>query len=277
MPATVKTPYQPGPRSSLVPLSQVGEPVVGGFGLQFRQALADDDADQVVVVQAHRETSSGWAVSRADMAVSLRPARCRHEWHLRQCAKDSCHTAARRLRRLPGRGDRHRRQALIPGGLLPGCTGGGRWPGPGLGERRTLPRTGRPAGLLAVSCVVTAFLSLPLAPVGSMGHQVAVAVNPEAGETVGWESYVATVRDVAAALPPAERSSAIILARNYGEAGALSRVRRLGTKDATTIPPVYSGHNAFGTWGPPPESSSTAIVVGRFPGHELQAWFTSCR
>jgi len=133
------------------------------------------------------------------------------------------------------------------------------------------------AGLLTVSCVVTAFLSLPLAPVGSAVYQAAVAVNPDAGETVGWDSYVATVREVAATLPPRERGSAIILARNYGEAGALSRARRISSDDAATLPAVYSGHNAFGDWGPPPESSSTALVVGRFTDQQLQSWFTRCR
>jgi hypothetical protein len=131
-------------------------------------------------------------------------------------------------------------------------------------------------GLLTFSSVVTAFLSLPLAPVGSAIYQIAVAVNPDAAETVGWDSYIATVRDVAATLPPGERDSAIILTRNYGEAGALSRARRLSSEDAAALPAVYSGHNAFADWGPPPESAATAIVVGRFDTQQLQSWFRRC-
>ena len=76
----------------------------------------------------------------------------------------------------------------------------------------------------------------------------------------------------------------MILARNYGEAGALSRARRLGLGTAadtgspsvTVLPPVYSGHNAYGEWGPPPESAKTAVVVGDFTEPELTAWFTEC-
>lgn len=124
---------------------------------------------------------------------------------------------------------------------------------------------------------MTAFLSLPIAPVGSVVYQIAVAVNPDAGETVGWDSYIATVRDVAATQPPGEHGRAIILARNYGEAGALSRARRLSTQDAAALPAVYSGHNAYADWGPPPESAATAIVVGRFDTQQLQSWFTRCQ
>ena len=76
----------------------------------------------------------------------------------------------------------------------------------------------------------------------------------------------------------------IILTRNYGEAGALSRARRLGpgtaadtgSPSATRLPPVYSGHNAYAEWGPPPESGQTAVVVGDFTGPELTAWFAEC-
>jgi hypothetical protein len=142
--------------------------------------------------------------------------------------------------------------------------------------RRTRRRSQVAVGLFTFSCVVTAFLSLPLAPVGSVIYRIAVAVNPDAGETVGWNSYVATVRDVAAMLPPQQRGRAIILARNYGEAGALSRARRISGEAAAALPAVYSGHNAFADWGPPPESSTTAIVVGAFDDQQLRSWFTRC-
>jgi hypothetical protein len=133
------------------------------------------------------------------------------------------------------------------------------------------------AGLLTISCVVTAFLVLPLAPVGSPIYQIAAAANPDAGETVGWDGYIATVRDIAATLPPGQRGSAIILAANYGEAGALTRARRRSAADAAVLPPVYSGHNAFAEWGPPPESATTAIVVGEFDPQQLQSWFSQCQ
>ena len=51
-------------------------------------------------------------------------------------------------------------------------------------------------------------------------------------------------------------SRAPVLARNYGEAGA---VDRFGPADGLTA--AYSGHNAFWYWDPP-ASATAAVVVG---------------
>jgi hypothetical protein len=150
--------------------------------------------------------------------------------------------------------------------------------GPVLGWVTKSARRKRIAtAVLVFSWVVTAFLTLPLAPVGSPVYQIAVAVNPDAGETVGWDSYVQQVQDVVPRVLSDQRSGTIILTRNYGEAGALSRARRLSPVEASALPPVYSGHNAFAYWGPPPESATTAIVVGEFSDAELRSWFIQCR
>ena len=61
-----------------------------------------------------------------------------------------------------------------------------------------------------------------------------------------------------------------MLTGNYGEAGALDRARRSGT----ALPPVYSGHNAYGLWGPPPGTSSPVLLVGDDSDVSL---FTGCR
>ena len=61
------------------------------------------------------------------------------------------------------------------------------------------------------------------------------------------------------------RTRAVVFTRNYGEAGALEWYG-LGR-------PVFSGHNAFGDWGPPPEGAGPVIVIGLAdPG----ANFTDC-
>lgn len=130
------------------------------------------------------------------------------------------------------------------------------------------------AGVVTVAfSVVTAFFSLPLAPVGSTVFQIALTVNPDTGETVGWPTYVHTVRAAVATVQAADRARTVILARNYGEAGALSRELRMG---ATDLPAVYSGHNAYADWGPPPPHADVVVVVGRFPEAELNGWFGSC-
>ena len=60
-----------------------------------------------------------------------------------------------------------------------------------------------------------------------------------------------------------------MLARNYGEAGAVDRYgAELG------LPRVYSGHNSYYLWGPPPETSATTIVIG-YNQDQLRGWFGS--
>lgn len=134
--------------------------------------------------------------------------------------------------------------------------------------------------LLVIVAVPTAFFSLPLAPVGSTVFQIATTVNPDAAETVGWDGFTETAVRVAARIPEAERADAIVLTRNYGEAGALIRARRLDLSTpagpAGALPPVYSGHNAFGEWGPPPAGTRTVMVIGDFDEGELARWFGRC-
>ncbi|WP_211320956.1 glycosyltransferase family 39 protein [Arthrobacter livingstonensis] len=127
--------------------------------------------------------------------------------------------------------------------------------------------------LVAVSIIITVGLTLPVFPVGSALFKVGMGPNPDMGETVGWDGYIRTVATVAAAIPPEEQPHTIVLASNYGEAGALYLARAGGT---TRLPPVYSGNNAFWYWGPPPESATDAIVVGDFPAAQLHAWYASC-
>ena len=127
------------------------------------------------------------------------------------------------------------------------------------------------AGAVAVVLITpTVLFALPVAPVGSPIFQMAVGVNPDQAETVGWDDLVAQVERTSAAVHPA---TAVVLARNYGEAGALSRVRR---QDRGTVLPVFSGHNAYGRWGLPPDSATDAVLVGRFPVAGLDRWFAEC-
>jgi 4-amino-4-deoxy-L-arabinose transferase-like glycosyltransferase len=128
------------------------------------------------------------------------------------------------------------------------------------------------AATLAVVLVVpTVIFALPIAPVGSPVFQVAVSVNPDQAETVGWDQWVRAVQRAAVGT---DAAATVVITRNYGEAGALSRERRLNPESG--LPPIYSGHNAYAAWGPPPEAASSAIVVGRFSDDELAEWFAQC-
>jgi hypothetical protein len=104
---------------------------------------------------------------------------------------------------------------------------------------------------------------LPLVPVERLAATPIVDVNYDAGETVGWPRLAATVAEVRAGLPAGEPVA--VLTANYGQAGAVDRF-------APRLGPAYSGHNAYGSWGPPPDDVGTLIVVG-YPEERLAPWF----
>ncbi|MGY1592902.1 glycosyltransferase family 39 protein [Geodermatophilus sp. SYSU D00708] len=124
-------------------------------------------------------------------------------------------------------------------------------------------RTAAVAGALALSLLVDAFLMLPVVPVGRLAATPVVDVNYDAGETVGWPAFAATVEQARELLPADEPVA--VLTRNYGEAGAVDRY-------APGLAPAHSGHNAYWDWGPPPESVTAVVAVG-LPEEELRRWF----
>ena len=113
------------------------------------------------------------------------------------------------------RGARRTRTALLGGGA-------GGQPG------------GRPACCCCRSCRSSRLAATPV-----------VDVNYDAGETVGWPAFAATVARVrAATCPPASGSpcSPATTARPARSTASCPRSARR-----------YSGHNSYWTWGPPPE------------------------
>jgi hypothetical protein len=72
----------------------------------------------------------------------------------------------------------------------------------------------------------------------------------------GWEELASTVRNVYQSLPPEERSQAVVLAQNYGEAGAIEFLNR------SPRLPVISGHNNYYLWGPRGYAGNVLICVG---------------
>lgn len=140
--------------------------------------------------------------------------------------------------------------ALLAAGSLPTI----RW-------LRDRARTARRALITAivVLSLPNLVLMLPVLPERLLGP--VVAVNYDAGETVGWPQFADTVARAYDTLPAADQ--AVVVTSNYGEAGALERFQpRL---------PVYSGHNAYGAWGPPPSTAKGAAFVG-FHGERIRQW-----
>jgi len=131
--------------------------------------------------------------------------------------------------------------------------------------RRNAGRTRAVVAALVLSLAVNGVLMLPIVPVERLGDTPIADVNYDAGETVGWPRLAAAVEEVRADLPAGERVA--VLAANYGEAGAVDRF-------APALGPAHSGHNSYGTWGPPPEDATTVIVIG-YPEQRLARWFGS--
>ncbi|MGB8519950.1 MAG: glycosyltransferase family 39 protein [Candidatus Tumulicola sp.] len=74
----------------------------------------------------------------------------------------------------------------------------------------------------------------------------------------GWEEVAQRTADVYAALPPAIRDKAAILASNYAEAAAIDIYGK-------GLPPALSGNNQYYLWGPRGYDGSVVIAVGFEP------------
>ena len=156
---------------------------------------------------------------------------------------------------VPGMGlDRARRRVHGDGwrpyylaGLLPALIGAGAPAStPGSAAAGSGAQGALAAAVLA-SGLIGATISLPLLP--AEDAEPVIAVNDDVGETIGWPEFARIVADVHRGLPsPAE---AVILTRNYGEAGAIDRYG-----PDLDLPPAYSGHNAYGDWGRPERQRS---------------------
>lgn len=112
-------------------------------------------------------------------------------------------------------------------------------------------------GLLAV------LFELPVLPVSAASAMG--TVSPELMLTYGWPQLVDEVAHAAAPLP----AGTPVFTSDYGEAGALTT---LGP--SVGLPnPVYSGHNTYTLWGPPPGTPDTVLCVGKFKADYLRrAW-----
>jgi hypothetical protein len=130
------------------------------------------------------------------------------------------------------------------------------------------------APVIAVLSVSSSLLILPFAvpvlPVESfIKYAAAAGVKPSTAESknlselpqfyadmFGWEKLAKDVSAVYLALPEAERHSAVVFARNYGEAASLEYYA-----PKYALPPVISTHNSYWIWGYPKEGFRTVIVL----------------
>jgi hypothetical protein len=127
---------------------------------------------------------------------------------------------------------------------------------------------------LAVAVVVAGGLAvpigLPLLPAEVFARSIYAGPGEDQLNTIGWAEFVDSIADTHARLPAAARRSAVIITGNYGEAGALAVLGR-----DRGLPAVFSGHNAYGLWGPPPDGSGPAILVG-YGEERMRQALTGC-
>ena len=139
------------------------------------------------------------------------------------------------------------------------------WLSRGEKARRRLVATA-----VALTAVVAAVVGLAVLPQRALAP--VLAVNPDAGEQVGWPAFTDTVAGVWNGLSGADRDRGLILTANYGEAGAIFRY---GPERG--LPPAYSGHNGFGLWAVPTAKAGPIVLVGYANLQRRDALFRNCQ
>ena len=124
------------------------------------------------------------------------------------------------------------------------------------------------AAVLSVSLI--ALLTLPILPVAQYATSGLPSAVPDTANEIGWPEFVSTVEAVVAALPADQRDHAVILTNDYSEASPLVLLGR-------GLPPVYSGHNSYWSWGPPPADRTTVVHVGDWRPEDWSQFFVDCR
>jgi 4-amino-4-deoxy-L-arabinose transferase-like glycosyltransferase len=138
--------------------------------------------------------------------------------------------------------------------LAAGCVGVGRV----AADRR---RRRIVAAVLVASLIETAALirvGLPLVPTASLHAAGLDKLRQDFADTVGWPDLAAQVGARYRALPAAQRSSTVILAGNYGEAGAIDLY-------GAGLPEAVSGQLSFWFWKPAHLPATALLTVGYQP------------
>jgi 4-amino-4-deoxy-L-arabinose transferase-like glycosyltransferase len=138
-----------------------------------------------------------------------------------------------------------------------------------LGRGHAIAKGAALVVLAVLSGAFIALLTLPVLSLDAYAKSGLPAAVPDVANTVGWPAFVAAVEDVVQRLPADQRERAVILANDYSEASAL---KLLGTD----LPPVYSGHNSYWSWGPPPDDRTVVIHVGDWRPADWHPYFTGC-
>ncbi|MFI9509563.1 hypothetical protein [Nocardia sp. NPDC052566] len=143
-------------------------------------------------------------------------------------------------------------KAYYLGNMYPILLAAGSVPVAAWAGRRRI-RSAAVGSVVTVNAVLGALLFLPVLPVATLKDSPVLAVNYDAGETVGWPEFAREIGEVRAKLG----ADVAILTANYGEAGAIERYGA-----PYNLPTPHSGHNSYWWWGPPSDTASVVIAVG---------------
>jgi Dolichyl-phosphate-mannose-protein mannosyltransferase len=122
---------------------------------------------------------------------------------------------------------------------------------------------------LVLQAVVLLPITMPLVPESVMARSVLPSIRTDFADTVGWHDLVTEVAAVYDGMPETARSSTVILANNYGEAGAINTFGPpLG------LPTAVSGELTYYYWRP--ASLSGPVIAVGFRASFLSTLFDSC-
>jgi 4-amino-4-deoxy-L-arabinose transferase-like glycosyltransferase len=125
-------------------------------------------------------------------------------------------------------------------------------------------------GVQAIGSLIAIILMKPIAPINSSLWEFTSGVNEEVTEMVGWQDLTAQVAEIYRSIPEQEKAYTVILAGNYGEAGAFDLYG-----DEYGLPAVISGTNSLWYRGYGEPEPETVIAVG-FESAHAQAFFKTC-
>jgi 4-amino-4-deoxy-L-arabinose transferase-like glycosyltransferase len=151
---------------------------------------------------------------------------------------------------------------LLPAVLAAGAVATERWFARG---RRPLGRRALVVGAILVATVVELPTVLPVWPVRDM-H--AHTTSADLADMVGWPELARQVATEDTVLSASGTPPTSIFTSSYAEAATLDVLGPAG------LPPVLSGHNAYGMWGPGSASDATVLAVDA--AAQLRPYFAQC-
>ena len=141
-------------------------------------------------------------------------------------------------------------------------------------DARTPPRGVRGwVALMVAGAVLSLPLTLPVLPESTLpSGSWESGINKDLSATVGWRDFVDQVARTEHALPPAQRAHVVILAGDYGAAGALDL-----WGPAEGLPMAISGHNTYWWWGPAGARDGATTIAVDLPRSVLRTFFAQVR